>query len=229
MKKYMLAATITVASLLGLYSLPALSHEAGDWILRVGAATVEPDDSSSVISTGVTGPLPNTGVEVKNDTQVGINVVYMWSDNLGLELLAATPFDHDIRAEGLPAPYDVVDLGSAKHLPPTLTANYFFLDSQSEIRPYLGIGLNYTRFFSEDFTSAAESKLGASGLSVDDSWGIAWRAGIDWELSDTWMLNASAWKIDLDTDASFDSGLDEVKVGVDVDPWVYMISLGYKF
>ena len=105
----------------------------------------------------------------------------------------------------------------------------FLFDSQSAFRPYVGIGINYTTFFSEDLTSFAKNELAARSLELDDSWGVSWRAGIDWDLNNNWMLNASAWKIDLETDASFDSALGAVKVSVDVDPWVYMLSLGYKF
>jgi outer membrane protein len=55
------------------------------------------------------------------------------------------------------------------------------------------------------------------------------RAGVDWELNDTWILNASFWRIDIDTDATFNSALGTVQATVDIDPFVYMMSLGYKF
>jgi outer membrane protein len=230
MRTNVLAAVVSVSSILGSVTLPAYSHEAGDWILRVGATSVVPDESSGLISTASTGPLANTGAGVGNSTQLGLNIVYMWTDNLGIELLAATPFEHDLDAKGLSAyGFDTTSLGSAKHLPPTLTAEYFLFDSQASFRPYVGVGINFTTFFSEDLGSFAKNELAASSLELDDSWGVSWRAGFDWELNDTWMFNASAWKIDLETDASFDSALGAVKVNVDVDPWVYMISLGYKF
>ncbi|MBL4819938.1 MAG: outer membrane beta-barrel protein [Gammaproteobacteria bacterium] len=230
MKKTMLAAAVCAASLSGLVSLPAYSHEAGDWIVRVGAASVNPDESSGLISTAATGPLAGTGAGVGNSTQLGLNFVYMWSDKLGIELLLATPFEHDLEAKGLPLHgFDTRKLGSAKHLPPTLTAEYFLLDPQSAFQPYVGIGINYTTFFSEDLTGFAKNELAARSLDLDDSWGVSWRAGFDWELDDTWMLNASVWKIDLETEASFNSALGKVKVNVDVDPWVYMVSIGYKF
>jgi len=230
MKKTLLATAVASAAVLSGISQPALSHEAGDWIFRVGAVNVDPDASSSLISTAATGALPGTGADVADNTQLGLNLVYMYSDNIGIEVLAATPFEHDLKAEGLGAyNFDVTDLGSTKHLPPTVTANYFFGTADSAIRPYLGVGVNYTTFFSEDLSSSARSVLGASGLELDDSWGLAWRGGIDWEINDNWLINASFWRIDLETDASFDSALGGVKANVDVDPWVYMISLGYKF
>jgi outer membrane protein len=222
---------LAAASCLALFlSSSAFGHEAGDLILRVGAISVEPDESSSVISTASTGPLAGTEVGVGNSTQLGLNFVYMATDSLGVELLAATPFEHDLTAKGMDQyGFATTDLGSTHQLPPTLTLNYFFGSSKSAIRPYLGAGVNYTSFFDKSLSSQAQSELGASSLDLDNSWGVAYRAGIDWNLNDNWILNASAWNIDIDTDASFNSALGEVQVDADVDPWVYMISLGYRF
>jgi outer membrane protein len=156
--------------------------------------------------------------------------VYMLSDNLALEVLAATPFEHDLKAAGLSQfGFATTDLGSSKQLPPTVSALYFFGNSSSTVRPCIGVGINYTTFFSKDLSSSAKNELAASSLDLDDSVGLSLRAGIDVILSDNWLLNASVWNIDIDTDASFNSALGKVKVGVDIDPWVYMISLGYRF
>ncbi|MCP5348493.1 MAG: outer membrane beta-barrel protein [Pseudomonadales bacterium] len=220
---------LTSVALLSVAAQPVVAHEAGDWILRLGAAAAQPDASSSIIHSSALGALAGTGVDVKDNTQLGINLVYMVTNNLGVELLAATPFEHDLKAEGL----SFTDLGSTKHLPPTVTANYFFGPSNSAIRPYLGVGVNYTTFFSEKLSHAARNELGLHSLKLEDSWGLAWRGGVDWEINTNWLVNASFWKIDMETDASarssLEGGVGVVKTKVDVDPWVYMISLGYKF
>lgn len=223
--------TINTAIFLALSFPPvALSHEAGDFILRVGAVSVAPDESSSVISTVNTGALPGTKVGVGDNTQAGLNFVYMLTDNIGAEVLAATPFEHDLSAAGLDQyGFATRNLGTSDQLPPTLTFNYFLGDANSTIRPYVGIGVNYTTFFDKSLSSQARNELGANSLDIDDSFGIAYRAGVDWSLDDNWMLNASLWKIDINTDASFNSALGKVTADVDIDPWVYMISLGYRF
>ena len=224
MKKLVIATAVSSVLVASVFPLHALSHEQGDWIVRVGAASVQPDESSSKISTTATGPIAGTSVEVSNNTQVGLNIVYMWSDNIGIELLAATPFEHDIYAKGLD-----LDLGSSKHLPPTLSAQYYFFDAKTQIRPYVGLGINYTLFFSESSSSDAKTALNASNLKLDDSIGLSAQAGIDWRINDQWLLNASVWHMDIDTEASFDSALGTVKVDVDIDPWAYMVSIGYSF
>ena len=88
----------------------------------------------------------------------------------------------------------------------------------------------YTKFFDEDIDGELESVLGKGDLELDDSWGLAGQIGVDYAINEHWLLNASIWYIDLQTDAKFkfDSG-NVVKADVDVDPWVYMIGVGYKF
>ena len=72
-------------------------------------------------------------------------------------------------------------------------------------------------------------RLAAHRLKLDDSWGLSTRAGVDLELGNQWLLNASFWRIDIDTEATLNSALGKVSADVDVDPWVYMLSVGYKF
>ena len=231
-KQSTVAASVTGAVLSSFLLLPLSvnAHEAGDILFRVGATSVAPDESSSLISTTATGALAATSVGVDDSTQLGLNVVYMLTNNWGLEALAATPFDHDLSAAGLNQyGFTTTDLGSSKQLPPTISALYFFGSSSSMIRPYVGVGANYTTFFDKSLSSSATSELGASNLDIDDSVGLSVRAGGDIQLRGNWFLNASVWNIDIDTDADFDSALGKVQVGVDIDPMVYMISLGYTF
>jgi len=222
--------TLAIVASSSLLAGAAVAHEQGDWIVRAGSATVSPSDRSGLISAAATGALAGTSVEVADDTQLGLTVAYMLTDNVGIELLAARPFEHSIQAKGLSAyGFNTTNLGSAKHLPPTLVAQYYFLDSNSSVRPYLGLGLNYTKFFSEDLTGFAENELAAEHLKLDDSFGVAWQLGVDWQISERYLLNASVWNLDIATDAKFDSALGRVSVNVDIDPWVYMVGVGYKF
>jgi len=206
----------------------ALAYEAGDIILRAGIASVQPDESSSALKVNGTA-VGGTSVGVDNDEQLGLTGTYMLTSNIGVGLLAATPFEHDITARGLGAP---INAGSTKHLPPTLTLQYFPMDSASDFQPYVGIGVNYTAFFDEQVDSDLEVALGESGgdLKLDDSIGLALEAGFDYAIDEHWILNAAVWYIDIDTDAEFkfDSGT-RVKADVDIDPWVYMVGVGYKF
>lgn len=217
-KKHLLSAALLLP--LAANTITVDAHEAGDWILRGGLTNVAPNDDSGNVF--VAGTDLGVGVSVGNNTQLGINAAYMLTNNWAVELLAATPFSHDLTLNTVGA------LGETKHLPPTLSANYYFANGNSKLKPYVGVGLNYTKFFREEFTSANKN-AGFSKLSLDDSFGLALQIGADYQINEQWHVNVSARRIDISTDASFDLNGAQGKVSVDIDPNVYTFSLGYSF
>lgn len=218
MKKLILSVAITSALLAAI--TPAYAYEQGDWVVRVGMANVAPEDSSSNVN--VAGSDLGIGVNVDSNTQLGLNFVYFFSPQLAVEVLAATPFSHDIGLDTVGA------LGNTKHLPPTVSANYYFADPSAQLQPYVGAGINYTIFFDEKFTSANTS-AGFSNLDLDNSFGLAAQVGVDYMLNEKWLINASVRWIDIDTEASFDLNGAAGSVDVDIDPLVYSITAGYRF
>jgi len=220
---------LTLLAAAMLVSGAASAWEAGDWIVRAGAVNVSPNDDSSDLKVGGT-KLHGTGVEVDDDTQLLLNVTYMASDHVGVELLAATPFEHNVKTTGLNKyNLDNVDLGTIKHLPPTLTVLWYPMDAKSEFQPFVGVGINYTVFFDEDVSGQAQNALGAKNLSLDDSFGAAVHFGVDYRFNDCWSLQASAYYLDINTNAEVDTALGKAKVDVDVNPWVYALGVGYRF
>lgn len=218
--------TLAIATLLafGLTTGSAIAHKQGDLLVRAGAAIVAPNDKSSqftVDGTGIGGK-----ATVGDDTQLGLTFAYMLTDDIGLELLVATPFSHRVGIKGLGG----LDgkLADVRHLPPTLTLQYYPMDSSSKWQPYIGAGINYTFFFKETLTGTRKSQ-GFSALSLSDSVGLAAQIGSDWKISDRLMVNAALWYMDIDTKAKVRLGASRVKVDVDIDPWVFMVGLGYRF
>jgi outer membrane protein len=214
-----------------LASAGASAYEAGDWIVRGGAVMVAPnDDSSNLDLAGA--QLAGTGVEVDDNTQLLLNVTWMANEHVGVELLAATPFEHSVDSKGLAGlglGLSDVEVGSVKHLPPTLTVLWYPMESGAAFQPFIGAGINYTIFFQEDTSGAAQAALGARNLELDDSWGLAARAGFDYMLNDCWSLHAGVYYLGIDTKASLDTALGKVGVDVDINPWVYTVGLGYRF
>lgn len=232
----------------------AQAYEAGDFMLRVGPAHVAPDDSSSDLAFSGRGPLagqnlalPGTGVAVDSNTQFGITATYMITSHIGVGVLAATPFKHNINgADGLSS---FGKLAETKHLPPTLTLQYYPMASASRFQPYAGLGVNYTTFFEEKTTgrlntvidSVAQANFGTpagtvdgSKLDLDDSVGVALELGADYMLSENFGLNAAIWWVDLDTDATItalsgDTKVGEITTDVEIDPMVYMVGFTLKF
>jgi outer membrane protein len=193
------AAAILGASLAG----PAVAMEQGDWLIRFGASNVDPKSNNSPV------------VSVDSATSATFNFTYMMTANWAVEVLAAYPFEHDISL------VDGPEVGSTKHLPPTVSLQYHFLP-ESTFQPYIGAGINYTDFFSEKLYGQLE---GAS-LSLDSSWGIAAEVGADIMLGDTWFLNLNLRWIDIETDAKVNG---DPLGKVEIDPMVYGAHVGLRF
>ncbi|MDW6001581.1 outer membrane protein OmpW [Vibrio mangrovi] len=207
-----------LAVLTALFSTSVLAHQKGDFIVRAGIASVIPNDSSDKILGS------QEELEVNSNTQIGLTLGYMITDNVSFEVLAATPFSHDIST-----PYgNLGDIGETKHLPPTFMFEYYFGQSDSKIRPYAGGGINYTTFFDEKINSTG-ANAGLSDLSLDDSWGLAVNAGVDYKINEDWFVNASVWYADIDSTATYKAGGVQQSTEVHIDPVIVMISGGYKF
>jgi outer membrane protein len=181
----------------------AMAHEQGDWLLRAGVSRIDPKSDNHDIAS------------VEAATSATINLAYMFTRNLSVELLAAYPFEHDIDL------LDGTNVGSTKHLPPTLSVQYHFLPDAG-FQPYIGVGVNYTTFFSVDTTGPLEG----TNLELSDSWGLAGEIGVDIPVGENWFLNLDARYISIGTDAT----LDGADLGeVEIDPWVFGGHVGFRF
>jgi outer membrane protein len=228
------ASALALAAALGL-AAPASAHEAGDWLVRFGSSMVDPkSDNGSLDLSAVTG----FGVQdISVDDQIGVtfNFTYMYTANIGIELLAALPYEHDIEVEGLPG-----TAATVTHLPPTLSLQYHFLPD-AKFQPYAGLGLNFTWFMDEskeEGLRAADAALTdilgtpvTTGIDVDStSFGFAAQLGFDYIINERWFLNLDVRYIDISTEATLIvNGENFQTADVDVDPIVYGIHLGYRF
>ena len=216
MKKSMtglLAAAVTTA-LLGASS--ASAYDKGDFIARAGAAGVYPTgESENIAGLGK--------VEADSAWSLGLSFTYMATGNIGVTVLGAWPFEHDI--EGSSGALD--DLGKVaktKHLPPTVTAEYHFDLANKRLHPFVGAGLNYTYFFDEDTKGA----LSGTDIDIDNSWGWALDAGLDYELDNNWTIGAQVYYINIETEAKLEA-VGNNKYDVDINPWVFFLNVGRKF
>jgi len=130
-------------------------------------------------------------------------------------VLAALPFEHDINLVG------AGQVGKTKHLPPTISLQYHFVN-QSRVTPFVGLGINYTTFFDDVGTGA----LAGAALDLDDSWGIAAHAGLDIKVSDAGALRFDMRYIDIETDVKVNgAAIGKVKI----DPFVYGLAYVHTF
>lgn len=224
MKVTKLAIALLAATGFSAIATPAMAYEAGDWLVRGRIIHVNPNDDSGTLSIG--GVDQGTkGVKVDSDTVPELDITYMIDRNWGVELILGYS-EHTVAGEKSWSTLgDVID---AKVLPPTLTLQYHFAPD-SNIRPYIGAGVNYTYFFDEE---VAGSVLPAAGSKVklEDSWGLAAQAGVDIAINDDWFVNMDVKYIQMDTTAKFsNTAVGSAQISADIDPFVYGIGIGRKF
>ncbi|MEI2414732.1 OmpW family outer membrane protein [Orrella sp. JC864] len=213
MSRYCARARLALAgTLLAILPVGAgLAHQAGDWLLKAGASQVRPKSGNGSVLDGA------VALDAGNATRPSLTVTYMATRHVGIELLGAAPFRHDVSASGAAQGR----IASTRQLPPTLSVLWYFLPD-ARVQPYVGVGLNYTRFFDTETRGA----LAGSKLDMADSWGVALQAGADIELGGRWMLNASLRYIDISSRLK----LDGQSIGkARIDPWVPTLALGYRF
>jgi outer membrane protein len=247
--KNIVSRDLLAAAVLGaLVSVPAIAQEAGDWQVRVGVGLVAPDTGKEDLVFEGTA-LDTFNIEVDDGVSAVFDVTYFLSPNWGVELLASTPFTHEINGKGALA--GLGEIGETKHLPPTLSLQYHFAPG-ADFRPYLGAGVNYTLFF-DDQTNAglhqgvvdtANGALGTdfsggdTNLSIDESFGAALQAGIDIDFGQNWFWNLNVRYIMIDADATlrtrtFDATGAETtftsSLDTEIDPFVYSAQIGFRF
>lgn len=228
MKKTILA--LAIAAIAGTTSMTANAYEAGDILVRARLINVMPNDSSDDLTVGGT-VVQNTDLKVEDNFSLDIDFTYMFTPNWGAELLLDISSKHDIKANGATLKTlngNSNDIASVRVLPPSLVMQYHFAPNAA-VKPYMGLGLNYTHFFDKDLDSDAKTALGASNLDLDDSWGLVGQIGADFDIGNNWFINVDAKYIDIDTTATMNTVLGKVKVDVDIDPWVIGIGIGTRF
>ncbi len=199
----------------------AVAAETGNWIVRGRAIHVTPNDRSSEVTT-----LAGSGVGVGDDTTAELDITYMLRPNWGLELILGTTH-HDLTGTGTIA--NLNKIGDTALLPPTLTLQYHFAP-QAKVRPYAGIGVNYSKFYDEKSTNSLDTGLGGpTSINLDDSWGLAAQAGVDVGLKNDWFVNFDLKYINIETKGTLVTGATTRTVDVDINPWIFGIGIGKRF
>lgn len=198
--KHLLAVSLALAG------SQALAQDS-NWLVRARAVHIDPANESA--------PLAGTGaadrIHVASKTIPEVDISYFFTPHLAAELILTYPQKHAVTLDG-------TRIGSFRHLPPTLTAQYHFAP-QATVSPYLGAGLNYTRI-------SRVKLLGGAGDLEQDSWGLALQAGVDVRLDARWSLNLDVKKVNIRSDVMVGGAKASA---VNVDPVLFGLGLGYRF
>jgi len=199
MKKQTVVAALLAAG--AVTGAMAQSSGEGAWMVRARAVNL---DMSNKDSTGL-------GLVVNNKTIPEVDVTYFLTPNVAAELILTVPQKQTVYSNG-------ASIGTFKHLPPTLLAQYHFTGLQG-YRPYVGVGINYT-----DISKV--SLLGGAVTLDQDSWGGALQAGVDIALDRNWSINLDVKKVYIKTRV-YSGGANAGTLRL--DPVLAGVGIGYRF
>lgn len=195
-----------IAAVAALLSGPAAAYDAGEWTFKAGLTNIDPEQTNGDTLAGE--------LVIDDDSSLSLLGTYFVADNIGIELLASLPFEHDWTVGGAVG-------GSVQHLPPTLSVQYFF-NNNGPLVPYVGLGLNYTIFFSEE----AFGDLAGANIDLEDSFGIAAQVGADYNFTDQLFMNLDVRYIQIESDVSVNGAV----IGeAEINPLVVGLNVGYRF
>lgn len=213
LKKRFLALTAAAAAMAAL----GAQADDGPWMVRARAVNLDTANKSGAI------PLlavPSDAIHVSDKTIPEVDISYFFTKNVAAELILTVPQKHDVKVTS--SAIGAFKAGSFRHLPPTLTLQYHFLPD-SQFRPYIGAGINYTRITNDDLAVPGVTKLHLE----NDSWGGVLQAGFDVKLGKSLFLNLDVKKIYIRSDVTA-PGLGKIS-HVKVDPLAVGIGIGWRF
>jgi outer membrane protein len=210
--------TIPTLSLLGAALLTGGAAQAADNVVKASVSYY--DTTGSANNVGGIGIPPGADVSYSGSWTAIFTYERMFTPNIGLELVIGIPPTTKANAEGSIA-FLGDDILSAKSVSPTLLLNYHFGTPEDKWRPYVGVGINYTKF------TDVKSRLGWS-VQMGDSWGWAAQGGIAYAIDKNWGLYASVGYADVKSNIVATSAT-VLTATADFKPFVYSFGVSYGF
>ncbi len=212
MKPRLIATAVLAALTLAASHLTAAPD--GPWTVRVRSTYLDMANRSDAFSAlGIN--FGANAVHVNSKWIPELDFSYAFTPQISTELVLTVPQTQEVTLAG------VGKLGTFKHLPPTLTAQYQFAPGAT-VQPYVGAGLNYTLIYDADL------KVAGVPLALENgSVGVAAQAGCNFKLSGNWALNLDAKYVTLGSDVSVKGGarLTTAKL----NPWLLSFGAGWRF
>jgi outer membrane protein len=211
-----------------LASAPAFAQQQN--LLRIAVEDLTLHSKASNLSSN--GPAFLTpqpaGIDVGNDVILQIVYTRRLNAHWDFDLQFGTPPKLNVRGTGALAPFGV--LASFRQAGPSAFITYNFGEVEDRFRPFIGLGVNYSRFY--DATTTASGRLASGGptrINASESFGPAAKIGASWRLGERWYLVGAIGTAKVKTDITAVTGSIERKTTVDLRPLAYTLGVAYSF
>jgi outer membrane protein len=206
-----------------LLSAPVMvAAQDSSWTCRARGLWDKPSGAGgTIVGTGGTAYEPESALA----PEVGVTLKV--HRNLGVELGIAT-WRNDTTTSG--GAIGALEAGSARILPVNVILQYHVTTGDSPLKPYLGVGLNYTKMW--DYAASPQfAALGIADVTASSSFNLAAQAGVDVVAKKHWLVNADLKYVRVRTDLTPTTaiGTSMPSFNVVIDPWVVGFGVGYRF
>ncbi len=216
---------LCIAAALVLATGCASAQKAGSMSLELGFTKLAPQVNSGDLSAPA---FPSTKADVSSAAGLTGAANYMLSDNIALNVPLGLGFKHDISGASRAAGFGKI--AEVHVLPITVLGQYRFGDASAKLRPYLGAGLTYARFYKEKGSAALTALTNPGGtpttLSVGSKLAPSVQVGLVFDINDKWFVNAHYVKTFLKIHTTFSTGQTQ---DMKLNPNAFSAAVGYKF
>ncbi len=205
--------------------------------VKLGWVNVQPNSSASAVS-GPFTPVNALSLNVLAKSTIFFSAAHELNDKWDVELALGVPPTHDIQLVVLPGaavPGSVAALNGSvaakvRQVAPTVFANYKFGAAGSQVRPFVGIGINYTSFDKTESTPVNDAVNGGpTTIKLTDSIGPALQVGATLKLSGPWSLTGAWSTARVKTKMTTNTLGIERTADIVFHPSVVTLALGYSF
>ena len=200
--------------------------------IRIGAYFVHDNTKANDLS----GPFTPAGINIRVGDSTTPYLAYLRNldTHWTLELAGGVPPKVKTYGKG-PAtvgsvPFNGQEVATAKWFSPSVLIDYKFLEPSSALRPYVGIGFNYTRFYDLQSTPAGDAANGGpTKVRLSRSFGPAGTVGMSYQITREINIVASYSLARVNSNYRSDTSGDIRTTSIRFNPQAAIVAVGYSF
>ncbi|WP_052162522.1 OmpW family protein [Aquabacterium sp. NJ1] len=192
-------------------------------------------------------------MEVQPKSTLLFSIERAFNDHWGVELVLGVPPKHDVKlrindaSKLAPAGYGALSsiptasyglfattnnqvVATVKEVAPTVFFNYKFGEATSALRPYVGVGVNYTHFKADATQTGTNFYTdGPVKIELTDSFGLAFQTGVNYKFDKNWLLSAGWSTAAVKNNMTISTNTSRQTASYRFHPSVFSLMVGYSY